>query len=722
MSAKPDEGISGDRPLNNPDDDELGYASFASHVAKRILTMAAPEGFVIALNGPWGSGKTSLLNMVRFFLSEREPDEQPISIQFNPWWFAGREDLARRFFDTLQSAFEGPGTPNRIRELFNRLGRMVSHLPQGTAADVGRAVEWLTARPELTIPEVKEMIAEQLRGLGKLVVVTIDDIDRLTFDEIRQVFRLVKAVGDFPRVVYILAFDPQIVAKALAEPGSPDDTQFIEKIVQVPIDLPLLDRSALHRMFFRKLEALDELVGGHDTEMFDAQYWGNLFFGGIGSLLKTPRDVARLMNALQFTYPVVHQEVNLADFVGIEALRVFHPRAYDLVRSNPQIFLHSSELRWGAGRKQVDLNELLGTASLEESARKPVGSMLERMFPRLSANYDHGFDSNWRRQGRICSPERFPIYFAFSLPSGEFSTQEIKALLSAAKDPNEFGHILPRLSAEILPDGTSRARSMLDRIQDYTEKDIERAHIPNVVAALLEVGDLLCRDEDRRGEIFDIGNDLRIARVLHQVLMRLEEPERFRIFSDAARKGAAVGIIMQEVAIFGQEFGKHGAKEPVPESGRTFAAEHLQELERTALARVRAAGADGSLINVSSLLPLMNEWREMGGTEEVSSWVQAQISNDQGLVKILTGALCRGTTHGMTDRVGRTFYQLDPEWFKPFFDPSTVIDRCRNALNNCPSLSEKETLALKEFVHEFEVRQAGGNPQDPLAKILPSKK
>ena len=179
---------------------------------------------------------------------------------------------------------------------------------------------------------------------------------------------------------------------------------------------------------------------------------------------------------------------------------------------------------------------------------------------------------------------------------------------------------------------------------------------------------------------------------------------------------------MQEVAIFGQEFGKHGAKEPVPESSRTFTAEHLQELERIALDRVRASAADGALLNVSSLLPLMNEWREMGGTEEVSSWIQAQISNDQGLVKILTGTLCRGTTHGMTDRVGKIFYQLDPEWFKPFFDPSTVIDHCRDLLKNCPSLSEKETLALKEFVHEFEVRQAGGNPQDPLPKILPSKK
>ena len=470
-------------------------------------------------------------------------------------------------------------------------------------------------------------------------------------------------------------------------------------------------------MFFRKLDSLDAFVGGHDPEMFDAQYWGNVFLDGIGPLLKTPRDVARLVNALQFTYPVVHREVNLADFVAIEALRVFHPRTYDMVRTNPEKFLHRSEPHWGGDRKHVDLNELLGTAGLEESARRPVASMLERMFPRLTASYGHDFDSSWRKQGRICSPERFPVYFRFSLPKGEVSTQETKALLNAAKDPKEFGDFLLRLSEEILPDGTSRARTMLDRIQDYTENDIEQEHIPNVVAALMEVGDRLCRDEDRRGEMFDIGNDLRIARVLHQVLSRLEEPRRFRVFSDAARKGAAIGIIMHEVAIFGQEYGKHGAREPVSDSQRTVTAEHLQELEHIALGRVRASASDGSLLNLSGLGPLIHRWREMG-REEVSAWVQAVITNDRDLVKLLAGFLSRGTSHSMTDRVGRTFYRLDPEWFTPFFDPSTIIDRCRSLLNGGLRLSDKEKIALKEFVHEYELRQSGKNPEDPLEKIL----
>ena len=179
---------------------------------------------------------------------------------------------------------------------------------------------------------------------------------------------------------------------------------------------------------------------------------------------------------------------------------------------------------------------------------------------------------------------------------------------------------------------------------------------------------------------------------------------------------------MQEVAIFGQEYLKHGAKEPVPESNRTFTAEHLEELERIALEKVRASAADGTLLSMSGLLPLLNEWREMAGAEEVSVSIKSLISTDPGLVKLLSGTLSRGTSRVLTDRVGSTFYRLDPEWFRPFFDPGTVIDRCRNLLKGSSPLSEKEQLALKEFVEEYEIRESGGNPQDPLRKLLPRKK
>ena len=74
-------------------------------------------------------------------------------------------------------------------------------------------------RPKVKdIEKLKNEISATLRGQPKRILVMIDDIDRLTSEEIRQVFRAVKSVGDFPNVTYLLAVpDKQVVARSLGD-------------------------------------------------------------------------------------------------------------------------------------------------------------------------------------------------------------------------------------------------------------------------------------------------------------------------------------------------------------------------------------------------------------------------------------------------------------------------------------------------------------------------
>src|SRR6185312_13425701 len=108
-----------------------------------------------------------------------------------------------------------------------------------------------------------------------------------------------------------------------------------EKIIQVPFEMPPTDRVALHSTLFNRLnEVLSETPEG----LFDQTYWTNVFYDGIDELFKVPRDVIRFANTLSVTYPSVAGEVNPVDFVAIEALRVFLPNVYDVIRSNPEEF------------------------------------------------------------------------------------------------------------------------------------------------------------------------------------------------------------------------------------------------------------------------------------------------------------------------------------------------------------------------------------------------
>ena len=86
-------GIGSDTPQTDPANDAFGYAPFAQKIAKAVCNVPNPHGLVMAVHGPWGSGKSSLLNFVKYYLSDLPKDKQPVVIDFNPWWFSNREHL-----------------------------------------------------------------------------------------------------------------------------------------------------------------------------------------------------------------------------------------------------------------------------------------------------------------------------------------------------------------------------------------------------------------------------------------------------------------------------------------------------------------------------------------------------------------------------------------------------------------------------------------------------
>ena len=82
----------------------------------------------------------------------------------------------------------------------------------------------------------------------------IDDIDRLNNKEIRLLIQLVKAVCDFPNVIYVLSFDKSIVSKALENEQNIDGRSYLEKIIQLSIDIPMVEQTDLRPYLFKKID------------------------------------------------------------------------------------------------------------------------------------------------------------------------------------------------------------------------------------------------------------------------------------------------------------------------------------------------------------------------------------------------------------------------------------------------------------------------------------
>ena len=90
--------IIADYPIESEGEDKLRRTPLAKKVAELIASFKGRESFVIGIEGVWGAGKTSFVNLI---LKELKSDQNLVFINFNPWNFSGQNELITDFFSSL---------------------------------------------------------------------------------------------------------------------------------------------------------------------------------------------------------------------------------------------------------------------------------------------------------------------------------------------------------------------------------------------------------------------------------------------------------------------------------------------------------------------------------------------------------------------------------------------------------------------------------------------
>jgi len=713
-----------DAPLHDPSQDRLGRAEFAKFLAKAILKMDAAEGFVFALNGPWGSGKTTIINFVLHFIEkEQKEPEQLIEIRFNPWWFSGREQLLQQFFRQIQAALGARDVPKDLKEIGKKLS-VFAHIlePIGLLPMVGgwtsRIKDWIriSSAAAKTFAEALEKDVHKIRGeidsmLKKQksrILVVIDDIDRLPTEEIRQIFQLVKAVADFPKTIYLLSFDRKVVLNALSQLQGGSGEEYLEKIVQAPFDLPVPDRTSLQRLLF---EQLDEILSGTPEGIWDFTEWGNIYWDGIDLFIETPRDIKRFVNILRAAYPIVKGEVNPADFMGIQALRVFASEIYYFIGSNKEQICgveNNSGYRPKPEERRKVFDNILET--VPEPKRKAVKEIMSRLFPRFSSayggmSYGSSWLSNWRKKLRICSPDVFDRFFMLSIPPGHISSAEMRGILNQANDPETFGAELIRLAGEKRPNGTTRLRIFLERMEDFTERDIPDEQIEPILRTIYDMGDKIPAEEDTMG-MFDYGNDMRLLRISYQLIKRLPtQQKRFQLLKNIFADAKSLSLVIHDIVTMGQEHGRGTQREPsVSQDERTISLDQVIELEALGLKKIREAIGEKRLHlgpKFGHLLYRLSDW---GSEEEAKEYALNLIKDDEGFCHFLAGFLSVSHSQGIDDRVSKRTWRIHVASIEKFISSKadTLLNRCERILKESPNwLGGHKRLALETFLQEI---------------------
>ena len=334
--------LSPDLPIAKLEEDGLNRGSFAESLAKTLVQYSFPSSLTIGLYGEWGSGKTSLLNMV--FENVERIDDGVVVLRFNPWLCSDPKQLVTQFFKQMATAIKlKKRAADKAWELIDQYADILgatSVIP--VAGEIVAAfTKVLTKKAEEEtkertndLQESKNQIIKKLKDEKIKIIVSIDDIDRLSEEEIVAVFQLVKSLADFPNTIYVLAFDYDVVVRALGKVQHGDGKEYLEKIVQVPFEIPAPNIDDIHEALFSKL---NRILGDIPEEDWDKETWVELFQQGIKNYIRSIRDVIRYTNVFSLKYELLKNETSVVDLLGLTCLQVFEPTVYSKLPSYKDI-------------------------------------------------------------------------------------------------------------------------------------------------------------------------------------------------------------------------------------------------------------------------------------------------------------------------------------------------------------------------------------------------
>ena len=316
-------GLTRNLPIIEKDKDLLERDGFAKSVVEELWGTDTGSGsFTCGIDAPWGSGKTSFINLMKNHL-ESIPQNK-IIIDFNPWLYAAEKDLVTAFFDELSKTLKKYN--NSLSKNLIDYAKLLSAFNTSETKLISSLLE-LVQHDDHSLQEKKKQISEAIKRIKRRIFVFIDDLDRLEANEILEMMKLIRNVSDFPDMYIIAAYDKSYVTSCLSIKMKSSANNFIEKIFEHEhILAPCSNESLRHALAdelrkidsgrFLKLEYEDYILG-HNNKALDA--------------LSNLREIYRLSNNISSTYRLLkHEDVHGIDLLLLGLFKTKYPVAFSL--------------------------------------------------------------------------------------------------------------------------------------------------------------------------------------------------------------------------------------------------------------------------------------------------------------------------------------------------------------------------------------------------------
>lgn len=684
--------INADVPIKTINDDELNRADFSIRVAESILNYDNEACLVLGLMGEWGSGKTSIRNMIFEHINSK--NNKHVLIKFNPWYFSNQDSLLFHFFDELTKGFNKTDIFN---DFHTRVSKLKNKLVSATTINAGFMGNGISVNPsELfnkkdyeTFNSIKDDLIKLFVGLDYKIVISIDDIDRLADNEIKQIFLLVKSLANFPNVIYILSFEDSVVKKALSS-KSYSGEKYLEKIIQIPIFVPEVTQTKMNSLIMKRFDYIFADNPEVIKKYFDIGL--NSILWKIFPFIKTMRDLNRYMNVLNFYKGSLVDELNVGDFLILLLLQIFEPEIYKEIKNRKYdliSFYKLQQLKFDE-QKEVVSNLFNDLYALSQTKReKELFSVLLYLFPifgkvNMPNQYFNGENINrWAENKKLCTEKYFDKYSTLSLEENEISDSVMSDLLEM-DDVDAISQIFIDLDSRgQIKDAFNK---LIPRIMEIPQKNC-----PAFIMSIFNIGEVIDLTDDST----TISNSFYISSILEGLIENLNDRKViYDLLKSKLNGNDNLFTVIEFIYEIGYDYGCYLNDNPKNENELCISKNQFVELKDMACNKIKELNETGRLVKDNNLVAYLTYWHVWGYEEEVVNVFDSNFESDDNFIEFLDHLRNYSISGGMHRR------KIAFDKIKEYYDLDKVVNRIKE-IKHDEKTSEEHKLFCEKFCEEY---------------------
>jgi hypothetical protein len=366
-----------DTPIQKIEQDDLKTQNYAQALSSFIEKADTP--LTIGLQGEWGTGKTSMMYMIRELL-----EQQNVATSWvNTWEYAMFRSAHQTTPAVLQAMLEklkesciekGTWTLKdeqtaRVKKIGRFIGALANQVIENQIGINVKDAANSDEQESLAIAEIKLQINTVIQDLltdskneHTRVVFFVDDLDRIAPSDAVEVLEALKNMFDIPNCIYVLAIDYDVVVKGLeskfgkkTEENEREFRSFFDKIIQVPFSMPTGNYD-IKNLLTHKFEAMGILI---DASLQD--HFAQLVKLTVGY---NPRSLKRFLNSYNLLRSLKHlneanqeAESKFDDLVlfALLGLQISYPKIFRMLAQEPDFWLWNVAT---ANKFQINITEV----------------------------------------------------------------------------------------------------------------------------------------------------------------------------------------------------------------------------------------------------------------------------------------------------------------------------------------------------------------------------